>query len=517
MGHCSRLIREPMGQPMRDWVNSIPHSGLIRYLDFFNTERVAVVGSKALADILVHKPYDFVKPPTFARVVGSVVGIGLFLAEGDEHKRQRKALLPAFSYRNIRDLFPAFWSKSQELAHCLTKHVEAAQDGHVDLDDWVGRATLDVIGLAAFGYNYQTISHPSGVLAENYRKMLSTDRWSQFAAFLSFVLPPWFRWLVPIRNTSDNARASGEIKTICRQMVQKQRAELVTSKDSDLPVNRDILSVAIATGAFSDEDLVNQLMTFLAAGHETTAAAMNWSIYELCRNPLIQHRIREELWTCIPAHHLNSQSDQFKDHCEDFQAAYIDRCAYLQAFCSEILRVYPPIPFTARVATRDTIITGTFIPKGTMLVLAPWAVNMSIKLWGADAHAFKPERWLVSPNASADTHGGGLQPEPSAATTTRPRLERQKSMGPETPYAFLTFLHGPRACIGQSFARAELACLVASWVGAFETEFCPEKGGDSGLDEKGYAAGVGVASGLSARPGNLKVKVRSLRERRPGG
>lgn len=86
MGHCSRLIREPMGQPMRDWVNSIPHSGLIRYLDFFNTERVAVVGSKALADILVHKPYDFVKPPTFARVVGSVVGIGLFLAEGDEHK-----------------------------------------------------------------------------------------------------------------------------------------------------------------------------------------------------------------------------------------------------------------------------------------------------------------------------------------------------------------------------------------------------------------------------------------------
>ncbi|KAL8956448.1 MAG: hypothetical protein Q9193_006039, partial [Seirophora villosa] len=219
-------------------------------------------------------------------------------------------------------------------------------------------------------------------------------------------------------------------------MVQKQRAKLVTSKESDLPVNRDILSVAIATGAFSDEDLVNQLMTFLAAGHETTAAAMNWSIYELCRNPLIQQRIREELWTHIPAYHLNSQSDQFKDHCEDFQAAYIDRCAYLQAFCSEILRVHPPIPFTARVATRDTSITGTFIPKGTMLVLAPWAVNMSIKLWGADAHAFKPERWLASPSsASADTtHGGGpSKPEPFSATT-RPGLERQKSMGgPETP------------------------------------------------------------------------------------
>ncbi|KAI4287265.1 MAG: hypothetical protein L6R35_003474 [Caloplaca aegaea] len=510
MGHFYHLIREPLGQPIREWINKIPHKGLIRYLDYFNTERIAVVGSKALADVLVHKADDFTKPPQFVRVIGNVIGVGLVLAEGEEHKMHRKALLPAFSYRNIKDLFPAFWSKSRELTHSLAKHLEAVQDEHVDLDDWVSRATLDIIGLAAFGYNYQTISHPSGLLAENYRKILTPDRWTQLALFLNFVLPPWLRWLAPIRNTSDNARAFQEIKTICRQMIQRQRARLATSTDSDLPIDRDILSVAIATGAFSDEDLVNQLMTFLAAGHETTAAAMKWSIYELCLNPLIQHRIREELWTSIPAHHLNYPNDQSESPYKDFQAAHIDQCAYLQAFCSEILRVHPPVPFTARVATHDTSITGTFIPKGTTLVLSPWAVNRSVELWGADAHVFRPDRWLMPPNAGVTT-SGGLQPEYSA---TRPRLERQKTMGPETPYAFLTFLHGPRSCIGQSFARAELACLIAAWVLAFETEFCcPEKCGESGLGGKTYAAGVEVVVGISARPGNLKVKVRSLGKR----
>lgn len=86
MGHFYCLINESQGQPIRRWINEIPHNGLIRYLDFFNRERIAVVGSKALAEVLVHKAYDFVKPPQFIRGIGNIVGVGLFLAEGDVHK-----------------------------------------------------------------------------------------------------------------------------------------------------------------------------------------------------------------------------------------------------------------------------------------------------------------------------------------------------------------------------------------------------------------------------------------------
>lgn len=86
MGHFFRIISEPQGQPIRQWINQIPHHGLIRYLDFFNRERVVVVGSKALAEVLVHRAYDFVKPPQFVKGIGNILGVGLFLAEGDEHK-----------------------------------------------------------------------------------------------------------------------------------------------------------------------------------------------------------------------------------------------------------------------------------------------------------------------------------------------------------------------------------------------------------------------------------------------
>lgn len=86
MGHFFRIITEPQGQPIRQWINGTPHNGLFRYLDFFNSERIAVVGSKALAEVLVHRAYDFVKPPQFVTGIGSILGVGLFLAEGEEHK-----------------------------------------------------------------------------------------------------------------------------------------------------------------------------------------------------------------------------------------------------------------------------------------------------------------------------------------------------------------------------------------------------------------------------------------------
>ena len=71
---------------MRKWCDEVPNDGIIRYLDFFNQERLLLVNPKALADVLVHKNYDFIKPPLLVRDVSRLLGVGLFLAEGDEHK-----------------------------------------------------------------------------------------------------------------------------------------------------------------------------------------------------------------------------------------------------------------------------------------------------------------------------------------------------------------------------------------------------------------------------------------------
>ena len=215
------------------------------------------------------------------------------------------------------------------------------------------------------------------------------------------------------------------------------------------------------SGTFTDTDLVNQLMTFLAAGHETTASAFSWSIYALCQYPDIQARLADEI-----------QSSLFhtRDPEAQVEAELIDRLPYLRAVCNEVLRVFPPVPLTIRVAAHDTTIQGHFIPHGTAIMIPPLATNLSKEMWGDDAENFKPDRWI----------GVG----------------KANSGGADNNYAYLSFLHGPRSCIGQGFAKAELACMLAAWVGAFESAFA----------DPGYV--LVVKNGIASRPKGLVVRLK---------
>jgi cytochrome P450 len=129
----------------------------------------------------------------------------------------------------------------------------------------------------------------------------------------------------------------------------------------------------------------------------------------------------------------NSDSDSI--------ATMLENLPYLNAVCNEVLRFIPPVPLIRRVATIPTTILGHAIPPGTQVLLCPYAINRSPELWGPDAGEFKPERW-ISPETGKANNDGGM----------------------ESNYANLTFSHGPRSCIGQGFAKAELRTLVAVFV-----------------------------------------------------
>ena len=86
MGHFWQMMESAPGDVLRSWANSVPNQGLIRYLDFFNLERLAIVSPATLADVLVHKCYDFEKPRQLREAVSRILGLGLFLSEGDVHK-----------------------------------------------------------------------------------------------------------------------------------------------------------------------------------------------------------------------------------------------------------------------------------------------------------------------------------------------------------------------------------------------------------------------------------------------
>lgn len=371
--------------------------------------------------------------------------------------------MPAFHYRHVKDLYAIFWSKSREMTEAITKIVnekgpaQNVEDGPViEMGSWASRATLDIIGLAGLGQDFNAIQDPNTELNKTYRTIFGLPLSnSPILAILGQILPSWILHRLPFKRNIEITTASMKIRSICRDLVRLKKERISAQKDSGI----DILSVALQSGGFTDENLVDQMMTFLAAGHETTATAMTWAIRILAQHPEIQSRLRAEIRTQIPP---------LSDTLTPVTASMLDALPFLHAVCNEILRIKPPVVVTVREAACDTIIQGTFIRKGTGVILSPYAVNMSTSLWGADPQAFNPDRWLGNKNGGAESN-----------------------------YNFLTFLHGPRSCIGQAFAKAEFACLLAAFVGRFE--FVSENPG----------AELEIQGGITNKPRNgVPVKVR---------
>ena len=446
----------------------------------FNSERLLITSPKALSEVLTTKNYDFVKPSHLVNFLGRLLGVGILLAEGDEHKKQRKSLMPAFAFRHIKDLYPVFWDKSRDAVLQMTKEYNEAalkkkesqateqapsSEWVVDVGEWSSRATLDIIGIAAAGQDFGAIANPNTDLSVTYGIVFKPSAQAQLLGLLNLFLPGWLVRRIPLKRNGEIEKAAATIRSTCMQQIRAKKEKLEKGGLTDV----DILSVALESGGFTEENLVDQMMTFLAAGHETTATAMIWGIYMLCLNPDVQKRLRNEIRENLPSieeqHTITSQ--------------VIDHMPYLSAVCNEVLRYYPPVPLTIRDTCRDTTIAGEFIPKGTRLVLVPWAINKDTNYWGPDAAKFNPDRWLQSPDNPASANGGAA-----------------------SNYSFLTFLHGPRSCIGQKFAQAEFACLLAAWVGRFEFELNNEEE----YDERN----VLIKGGVTAKPAKgmyVKVKV----------
>lgn len=378
--------------------------------------------------------------------------------------------MPAFAYRHIKDLYPIFWSKARELVQAIASSVQetapvsegekSSSSSVIEVGEWLGCATLDTIGVAGMGQDFNSIQNPNTELNLTYRKVFKPSRQAQILGFLGLFFPIWLIRSIPIKRNEDIMDAAKLIRKTCRQLIDDKREKLRnTEKEADI----DIISVALESGGFSNDNLVDQMMTFVAAGHETTATASMWMIHLLCKHKDVQTRLRDEIRNNLPT---------IDDPTTTVTADMLDRLPYLHAVCNEVLRIYPPVPLTLRMAAKDTSIIGQFVPKGTTIILAPSAINMSKDLWGPDAADFNPDRWM----------GPG----------------RANTGGAASNYSFMTFLHGPRSCIGMSFAKAEFACLMAGMVGKFEMELASDKP-------------VEIQAGVTAKPkGGVNVRLRVL-------
>lgn len=348
--------------------------------------------------------------------------------------------MPAFSYRHIKNLYPTFWNKGVEMVELIQKELENKrkdEDKKVVIRGWASRVTLDIIGVTGMDRDFETLRDPDNELNKVYRKLFvpPTNNMRIFAQFGYFVSPTILQRL-PLPRNKTLAECQDYLRNVIRQMILQKKESMKSDPEHK---QTDIIGVALQSGAFAEENLIDQMMTFIAAGHETTASALQWLVCVLSKRQDIQSRLREEIRSSLPSIARDALG---KLTIPD--ASLVDSLPYLSAVCSEILRFYPPVSFTFREALRDAVVCDTFIPKGTITTIAAEVTNHDTSLWGPDAGVFDPERWLKPGNAN--------------------------SGGATSNYALMTFIHGPRSCIGNHFSKSELACVAAVLVGRFKME-----------------------------------------------
>ncbi|KAH0614630.1 uncharacterized protein H6S33_000266 [Morchella sextelata] len=468
LGHFLDIHRNTSGVPQLKWMEELHNNnGLIRYRGLFNGERIVPTSAKTLSEALHQKSYSFIKPDFMRNSIGRILGLqGILFSEGDEHRHQRKVLLPAFSHSQIKNLVPTFWDVSLDLTEKISEIVSASVETPViDMSHWFSLATLDIIGLAGFGYKFNALasvkngdatSESGSELSQAYNTIFKTSSVALAMHIARLVFPNWFLKLLPIKRTQEIKEASEVVKRVSLEIIDAKKLEIAEKK---AVTDRDILSVMLKSGQYDGPDGVeimrDQMMTFLAAGHETTATSMTWALYVLSlkENIHIQNRLREEIRDAYP-HGIP----------EKVSYEQIESLKYLRNVTSEVLRIYPPVRLTARHAAEDTTLGDQFIPKGAHIVLVPYAINRSKELWGEDADQFRPDRW---------NEGQG-----------------------ESNYAFLTFLAGPRGCIGNVFAKLEFKCLLAAMIGKFA------------FVEAEEGREIVVKGGITAKPsGGIPLKV----------
>lgn len=281
---------------------------------------------------------------------------------------------------------------------------------------------------------------------------------------LSHLLPQWtIALLMPRYNKTIDSSMVIIRSTIRDTLVSKKKTLQLNKKTTE--ETSTMLDVLLEEGEFSDEEIVEQMLNILMAGvctlviylnlyilmkaddtdrpkqSEPPSSALITCLCLLCQHPEIQNRLREEIYAhCEPRPYL---SLKHKD---------LDTLPLLNAVYWETLRLYPTTSFT-RDAIRDTMIAGQVIPKGTSVMLSRYAINRSPHIWGPDAEAFVPDRWI-----HRDLEG---------------KMTFNRHGGAPPGIAGLPFFSGLFSCPGSQFSGAEIKYALVRIVDRFSLELNP--------------------------------------------
>jgi cytochrome P450 len=402
-----KIVRNPL--------LGLPQSAYQERIVVFESSRrvMAWVSDPALIEtVLLHQADRFPKTEMEKRVFEAFLGDGILTSQGASWRWQRRTAAPLFRPADLTGLVPAMSAAAEaQLMRWAAEPAGTVQAVDRDMTE----TTFRVISATMFAGSADA---EADAILRDSDKALSTISWDIAAALMR--LPTWL-WYP---GKHGRRRAGARLRAAMAAILARRRADGLAGDDLLARLAR--AQDPETGGPMSEEQLIDNLATFLAAGHETTAKALTWVLYLLARAPGWQKRVRDEVlavagWEPVTADHL-------------------DKLVVTRAVLEEAMRLYPPAPVMTRRTACAVELGGKALPAGAHVIIPIFAVHRHRRLWD-DPDRFDPNRFW---------------PE------RRAKIARTQFM----PFGF-----GARTCIGASFAMMEGVAILATLVRGAELEW----------------------------------------------
>lgn len=360
----------------------------------------------AIRHVLVENAQSYGKSPFLRRFLEPALGQGLVTSDGEHWQCHRRLLAAAFAPRNLNGLVPIIANTTLQFLARWDKE----PDGIIlDIAEEMSKLTLTSLARTMFAADDESILQDITKIVAKYQDVVGFG----IADFLG--LPNWFPRLSSVRGRN----VVRHLDKVVDQLIKQDRGA------DDLLMNALIGHTPMKVAPLSKQEVRDEIVTILTVGHETTAQALMWTWYLISIHPDIEHKLMTELNAV-----LNGRPPTLED---------LDALEYTKAVIQESMRLFPPAPTFSRQCLFDDVILGRPIPKGTVVMIAPWVLHRHRRFWD-NPELFDPERFY-----------------------------RVK----ERPRAYLPFGAGPRICIGAGFAMMEVIIILAQVAQRYQLKLAP--------------------------------------------
>ena len=366
----------------------------------------------AIKRVLVDNAENYGKDSIQRRILSAGLADGLLGVEGNRWQAQRRTLAPLFARKTILSFTSPMLSAADSLA---ARWKRIGTQGPVDVAAEMTLLTLNVLALTIFSDGISGDPDEFRLAMRSYFESIG-----RIGVFDLLGISP----KVPRLGSTQLRRTVMYFESIVEEMIAKrQRLEPTNCAPEDL-LTLLIRATDPSTGRpMSPGEVKSNILTFLSAGHETTANTLTWSLFLLSQSPYWRKRVREEADRELPGP----------------RDGLIDRLVVTKAVVEEALRLYPPISALSRVASQADVLGSCAVSRGSLVVIAPYVLHRHQRIWERP-FAFDPARFLER---------------------SRERIGR---------FSYLPFGTGPRTCIGAAFALQEATLVLATLVHRFEMQ-----------------------------------------------